>query len=154
MERTLEDRESQLKVLGDIVLDREIESDLFVAGKPLQDGWIVSNFGQRPDPFTGKLSFHKGIDFTNGRPGSEIDTVAAGVIVWSGPKSKYGLTVEVDHGNGFTTRYSHGKAFVSVGDVVKKGQSIASLGSTGGQPDLMYILKFIRMAGWLTLRLT
>ena len=132
LERTLGDRESQLKVLGDIVLDREIESDLFVAGKPLKDGWIVSRFGQRPDPFTGKLAFHSGIDLTNGRPGSEIDTVAAGVVVWSGPKSKYGLTVEVDHGNGFTTRYSHAeKLFVSVGDVVKKGQSIASVGSTG-----------------------
>ena len=132
LERTLEDREGQFKVLGDIVLDREIESDLFVAGKPLKDGWIVSSFGQRPDPFTGKLAFHSGIDLTNGRPGSEIDTVAAGVVVWSGPKSKYGLTVEVDHGNGFTTRYSHAeKLFVSVGDVVKKGQSIASVGSTG-----------------------
>ena len=132
LERTLEDREGQFKVLRDIVLDREIESDLFVAGKPLEDGWIVSSFGQRPDPFTGKLAFHSGIDFTNGRPGSEIDTVAAGVVVWSGPKSKYGLTVEVDHGNGFTTRYSHAeKLFVSVGDVVKKGQSIASVGSTG-----------------------
>ena len=132
LERTLGDRESQLKVLGDIVLDREIESDLFVAGKPLKDGWIVSSFGQRPDPFTGKLAFHSGIDLTNGRSGSEIDTVAAGVVVWSGPKSKYGLTVEVDHGKGFTTRYSHAeKLFVSVGDVVKKGQSIASVGSTG-----------------------
>ena len=132
LERTLGDRESQLKVLGDIVLDREIESDLFVAGKPLKDGWIVSSFGQRPDPFTGKLAFHSGIDLTNGRPGSEIDTVAAGVVVWSGPKSKYGLTVEVDHGKGFTTRYSHAeKLFVNVGDIVKKGQSIASVGSTG-----------------------
>ena len=132
LERTLEDREGQFKVLGDIVLDREIESDLFVAGKPLKDGWIVSNFGQRPDPFTGKLAFHSGIDFTNGRPGSEIDTVAAGVVVWSGPKSKYGLTVEVDHGEGFTTRYSHAeKLLVSVGDFVKKGQSIATVGSTG-----------------------
>ena len=132
LERTLGDRESQLKVLGDIVLDREIESDLFVAGKPLKDGWIVSSFGQRPDPFTGKLAFHSGIDLTNGRPGSEINTVAAGVVVWSGPKSKYGLTVEVDHGKGFTTRYSHAeKLFVNVGDIVKKGQSIASVGSTG-----------------------
>ena len=132
LERTLQDRESQLEVLGDIVLDREMESDLFVAGKPLEDGWIVSNFGQRPDPFTGKLAFHSGIDFTNGRPGSEIDTVAAGVVVWSGPKSRYGLTVEVDHGQGFTTRYSHAeKLLVSVGDVVKKGQRIALVGSTG-----------------------
>jgi len=132
LERTLEDRETQLEILGEIVLDREMESDLFVAGKPLKDGWIVSNFGQRPDPFTGKLAFHSGIDFTNGRPGSDINTVAAGVVVWSGPKSKYGLTVEVDHGKGFTTRYSHAeKLFVDVGQVVKKGQRIASVGSTG-----------------------
>ena len=132
LERTLEDRETQLEILGEIVLDREMESDLFVAGKPLKDGWIVSNFGQRPDPFTGKLAFHSGIDFTNGRPGSDINTVAAGVVVWSGPKSKYGLTVEVDHGKGFTTRYSHAeKLFVDVGEVVKKGQRIASVGSTG-----------------------
>ena len=132
LERTLEDRETQLEILGEIVLDREMESDLFVAGKPLKDGWIVSNFGQRPDPFTGKLAFHSGIDFTNGRPGSEINTVAAGVVMWSGPKSKYGLTVEVDHGKGFTTRYSHAeKLFVDVGEVVKKGQRIASVGSTG-----------------------
>ncbi len=132
LERTLEDRETQLEILGEIVLDREIESDLFVAGKPLKDGWIVSNFGQRPDPFTGKLAFHSGIDFTNGRPGSEINTVAAGVVVWSGPKSKYGLTVEVDHGKGFTTRYSHAaKLFVDVGEIVKKGQRIALVGSTG-----------------------
>ena len=132
LERTLEDRETQLEILGEIVLDREMESDLFVAGKPLKDGWIVSNFGQRPDPFTGKLAFHSGIDFTNGRPGSDINTVAAGVVVWSGPKSKYGLTVEVDHGKGFTTRYSHAeKLFVDVGDIVKKGQRIASVGSTG-----------------------
>ena len=120
LERTLEDREGQFKVLGDIVLDREIESDLFVAGKPLKDGWIVSSFGQRPDPFTGKLAFHSGIDFTNGRPGSEIDTVAAGVVVWSGPKSKYGLTVEVDHGNGFTTRYSHAENFSSALEMSSK----------------------------------
>ena len=132
LERTLEDRETQLEILGEIVSDREMESDLFVAGKPLKDGWIVSNFGQRPDPFTGKLAFHSGIDFTNGRPGSDINTVAAGVVVWSGPKSKYGLTVEVDHGKGFTTRYSHAeKLFVDVGEVVKKGQRIASVGSTG-----------------------
>ena len=131
-ERTLEDREDQLDVLEEIISGREIDSDLFIGGKPLSGGWIASDFGQRPDPFTGKLSFHSGVDFTNGQPGSDINTVAAGVVVWSGPKSKYGLTVEVNHGNGFATRYSHAeKLFVGVGDVVRKGQSIASVGSTG-----------------------
>ena len=58
--------------------------------------------------------------------------VMPGHVCPYGPKSKYGLTVEVDHGKGFTTRYSHAeKLFVSVGDVVKKGQSIALVGSTG-----------------------
>ena len=132
LERTLEDREDQLGVLEKIISGREIDSDLFIGGKPLNGGWVASDFGQRPDPFTGKLSFHSGVDFTNGQPGSDINTVAAGVVVWSGPKSKYGLTVEVNHGNGFATRYSHAeKLFVGVGDVVRKGQSIASVGSTG-----------------------
>ena len=132
LERTLEDREDQLGVLEKIISGREIDSDLFIGGKPLNGGWVASDFGQRPDPFTGKLSFHSGVDFTNGQPGSDINTVAAGVVVWSGPKSRYGLTVEVNHGNGFATRYSHAeKLFVGVGDVVRKGQSIASVGSTG-----------------------
>lgn len=132
LEKTLEDREGQLGVLEEIISDREIDSDLFIGGKPLNGGWVASGYGKRPDPFTGKLSFHSGIDFTNGQSGSEINTVAAGVVVWSGPKSRYGLTVEVNHGNGFTTRYSHAeKLFVGVGDVVRKGQSIATVGSTG-----------------------
>ena len=109
-----------------------MESDSFIGGKPLDSGWIASGFGQRPDPFTGKLSFHSGIDFTSGKPGAEINTVAAGVVTWSGPKSRYGLTVEGNHGNGFVTRYSHAEElFVGVGDLVRKGQNIALVGSTG-----------------------
>ena len=132
LERKLEDRENQLGILEELVSDRQMESDFFIGGKPLDSGWVASGFGQRPDPFTGKLSFHSGIDFTSGKPGAEINTVAAGVVTWSGPKSRYGLTVEVNHGNGFVTRYSHAEElFVGVGDLVRKGQNIALVGSTG-----------------------
>lgn len=132
LETQLEDRQQQLEILESLMVDRQIQSDVFIAGRPLASGWIASRFGQRPDPFTGRMSFHAGIDFTTGRSGAEINTVASGVITWSGPRSGYGLMVEVNHGNGFTTRYAHAeKLLVEVGDVVKKGQNIALVGSTG-----------------------
>lgn len=132
LEQQLEDRQQQLEILEGLMADRKIQSDVFIAGRPLEGGWIASRFGQRPDPFSGRLSFHSGIDFTTGKAGADINTVAAGVVTWSGPRSNYGLMVEVNHGNGFTTRYAHAeKLLVEVGDVVKKGQSIALVGSTG-----------------------
>ncbi len=132
LENQLEDRQQQLEILESLMADKQIESDVFIAGRPVERGWIASRFGQRPDPFTGRLSFHAGIDFTTGKAGADINTVASGVVTWSGPRSGYGLMVEVNHGNGFTTRYAHSeKLLVEVGDVVKKGQTIALVGSTG-----------------------
>ena len=132
LERQLEDRQQQLEILEGLMVDRKIRSDVFVAGRPVARSWLVSRFGQRPDPFTGRLTFHAGVDFSTGRAGSDINTVAAGVVTWSGPRSDYGLMVEVNHGNGYTTRYAHAeKLLVDVGDIVKKGQNIALVGSTG-----------------------
>lgn len=132
LERQLEDRQQQLEILEGLMVDRQIKSDVFIAGRPVQQGWIASRFGQRPDPFTGRLTFHAGIDFTTGKAGAEINTVAAGVVTWAGPRSEYGLMVEVNHGNGYTTRYAHSeKLLVDVGDIVKKNQTIALVGSTG-----------------------
>jgi murein DD-endopeptidase MepM/ murein hydrolase activator NlpD len=132
LEQQLEDRQQQLEILEGLMAERKIQSDVFIAGRPLDRGWISSRFGQRPDPFTGRLSFHPGIDFTTGKSGAEINTVAAGVVTWSGPRSGYGLMVEVNHGNGFATRYAHAeKLFVEVGDIVKKGENVALVGSTG-----------------------
>ncbi|MEQ8954812.1 MAG: M23 family metallopeptidase [Gammaproteobacteria bacterium] len=132
LEEQLEDRQQQLEILEGLMSDRKIQSDVFIAGRPVERGWIASRFGRRPDPFTGRLTFHAGVDFTTGKAGSDINTVAAGVVTWSGPRSGYGLMVEVNHGNGFTTRYAHAeKLLVDVGDVVKKNQNIALVGSTG-----------------------
>ncbi|MFT4748590.1 MAG: murein DD-endopeptidase MepM/ murein hydrolase activator NlpD [Pseudohongiellaceae bacterium] len=132
LEDQLDDRQQQLEILEGMMADRKIQSDVFIAGRPLEKGWITSRFGKRLDPFTGRLTFHGGIDFTTGKAGADINTVAAGVVTWAGPRSGYGLMVEVNHGNGYTTRYAHSeKLFVEVGDVVNKGQSIALVGSTG-----------------------
>ncbi len=131
-ERQLTDRQNQLEILEGLMSDRKTRSDTFIAGRPVDDGWIASGYGQRPDPFTGQLSFHSGIDFTTGKSGADIKTIGAGVVTWSGPKSRYGLMVEVSHGSGFATRYAHAeKLFVNVGDVVEKGQRLALVGSTG-----------------------
>ena len=132
LERQLKDRQQQLEILEGLMTDRKMQSDVFIAGRPVEKAWIASRFGKRPDPITGRIAFHGGIDFTTGKSGAEINTVAAGVITWSGPRSGYGLMVEVNHGNGFTTRYAHSeKLLVGVGDVVMKGQNIALVGSTG-----------------------
>lgn len=131
LESQLEDRQQQLEILEGLLVDRKIQADIFIAGRPVERGWISSRFGRRPDPFTGKMALHQGVDFSAPR-GTEIQTVAAGVVTWSATRSDYGLMVEVNHGNGFSTRYAHAeKLMVEVGDIVKKGQTVALVGSTG-----------------------
>lgn len=74
---------------------------------------------------------HKGIDFA-GQDGSNIIAAAAGVVTWTGAQSGYGQMVEISHGDGYVTRYAHNKQnLVDPGDLVKKGQPIALMGSSG-----------------------
>ncbi|MBT8094237.1 MAG: M23 family metallopeptidase, partial [Gammaproteobacteria bacterium] len=90
-----------------------------------------SYFGKRTDPFTGKPANHTGIDFA-GKHGDEIVAVADGVVTWSGDRYGYGIMVEINHGNGYATRYAHNSEnLVSVGDEVRKGQVVALMGETG-----------------------
>ena len=127
----LEDREQQLGVLESILMSSRMKEEVFPEGRPITRGWISSYYGMRTNPFSGKLQFHKGMDFA-AKSGSEVQTVAGGVITWSGQRYGYGNLVEVNHGNGYVTRYGHNKEnLVQVGDTVKKGQGIALMGSTG-----------------------
>jgi len=122
---------SQLDALQSLMVNRQLESDLTPTGWPVSKGWISSRYGERSDPLTGKRTMHWGYDFT-GTPGTDVLSVASGVVTWSGPRATYGNTVEIDHGNGFITRYAHNKDLaVKAGDQVTAGQLIASLGSTG-----------------------
>ena len=118
-------------ILAGLLANRQIRDEEFVAGRPIKLGWVSSNYGSRTDPFHGSMAWHSGIDFA-GRLGSEIVSVAGGVITASGEHNGYGRMVEINHGNGLVTRYAHNqKVLVNVGDTVQKGQSIALIGSTG-----------------------
>jgi len=127
----IEDREQQLDMLDALIANRTIHDDSLVAGLPVKKGWLSSRYGRRTDPFTGKPSWHKGVDFA-GKRGSEINSVAAGVVVFSGSRYGFGMLVEVNHGNGYLTRYAHNESnLVKVGDIVSRGQPVATMGSSG-----------------------
>ena len=127
----LEDRARQLGVLESVLLTRNLGERTRPRGRPVQGGWISSYFGTRTDPFTGKKARHKGIDFA-GKAGAEIHAVGSGVVTYSGKRYGYGMMVEIDHGDGFVTRYAHNaENTVGVGDEVQKGQLIGYMGSTG-----------------------
>lgn len=127
----IDDREQQLEVLNALLAKRKIQRDIFIAGRPIKKGWMSSRFGRRTDPFTGRIAWHNGVDFA-GKQGSDIISVAAGVVTWSADRNGYGEMVEVNHGGGFSTRYAHAdKLLVKAGDVVKKGQVLALMGSSG-----------------------
>ncbi len=127
----LSSREMQLAVLEDILMNQQLKIESKPSGRPILAGWTSSYFGKRTDPFSGKLAMHKGMDFA-GEKGSEIIAVASGVVTWAGKRYGYGNLVEINHGNGYATRYGHNeKVLVKVGDNVEKGQAISLMGSTG-----------------------
>lgn len=127
----IDSREQQLEVLGSLMNANRISSDTFVAGRPITRGWMSSRYGQRTDPFTGRLAWHAGVDFA-GKHGADIIAVASGVVTWSGTRYGYGKLVEINHGNGYKTRYAHcDELKVNTGDIVRKGDVIALMGSTG-----------------------
>ncbi len=127
----ISDREQQLVVLESFLMHNNLQKQVQPAGRPVRKGWMSSRFGNRNDPFTGKKEFHAGVDFA-GKRGSDIVAVAAGVVTWAGDRWGYGNLVEIDHGNGFVTRYGHNsKIMVKLGDTVKPDQVIALMGSSG-----------------------
>ena len=129
--KQLEDSEQQLSVLETMMLHSNLQKQVLPAGRPVNSGWTSSYFGIRNDPFTGKRAHHDGVDFA-GKLGSDIVTVGAGVVTWSGDRYGYGKLVEIDHGNGYVTRYAHSQdILVKVGEKVKKGQVVAHMGSSG-----------------------
>ena len=131
LEAQIEDRSRQLGVIEDFLINRKLHDEVHPEGRPVTAGYISSRFGTRNDPFTGRRAFHKGIDFA-GKQGAEVVAVASGVVTWSGDRYGYGQMVEVNHGNGYVTRYAHNDSnVVAVGETVKRGDVIARMGQTG-----------------------
>ena len=131
LEQQVDLRDAQLSALENVIVGRRISDSVRPAGKPVGAGAISSYFGQRMDPFTGEEGFHKGLDFA-GAVGEPVMAVAAGIVTWAGERSGYGTLVEINHGNGYITRYAHNEStLVTVGQSVIRGEHIALMGSTG-----------------------
>ena len=121
----------QLSVLESLLFSRELDRNATPSREPIANSYITSSYGGRSDPIRGGRQFHKGIDF-EANTGDPVLSVADGVVSFAGVRSGYGNVIEVDHGNGYVTRYAHNSRLTArVGDLVRSGQQIAKAGSTG-----------------------
>jgi murein DD-endopeptidase MepM/ murein hydrolase activator NlpD len=131
LQRQLASQSRQLGVLEELLEDRSLDQSLMPTGIPVRHGYVSSTYGNRPDPINGSREFHSGIDF-DGELGDDILAVAGGVVSFAGVKNGYGNVIEIDHGNGYATRYAHNsRLMLQVGDPVRPGDVIAKMGSTG-----------------------
>lgn len=131
LSHAIESKSVQLQRLESAMIDRKLKSEVTPTGWPVDGGWMSSGFGLRADPFTGRQTYHEGVDIAN-KLGSPIRAMAAGVVVHAGHKDGYGLMVEVKHDHGMSTRYAHAKELlVQVGDKIERGDDLALVGSSG-----------------------
>lgn len=127
----LNDRNDKLVAMETLLMQDSLDKKKFPSVTPVSGGDYSSNFGWRIDPFTGQNAMHEGVDFMASE-GTPIMASAAGIVVYSGLHPQYGNMVEIDHGNDIVTRYGHAsRLLVKVGQVVRRGQEIAEVGSTG-----------------------
>lgn len=127
----LSDRSDKLLALETLLMQDSLSKRMLPSVAPITEGWYSSNFGWRIDPFTGKNAMHEGVDYMV-QAGTPIYASAGGVVVYADYHPQYGNMVEIDHGNDIITRYAHAsKLLTKVGAVVRRGQEIAKVGSTG-----------------------
>jgi murein DD-endopeptidase MepM/ murein hydrolase activator NlpD len=127
----ISDRKRKLTQLEQAIMEKDLKKQATPSGWPVLSGYISSKFGYRKHPIRRRAHFHSGVDFASKR-GTPVIAVADGMVAFSGWQSGYGRLVEVRHMDGLKTRYAHNqKNLVKKGEMVKKGQTIAKLGSTG-----------------------
>jgi murein DD-endopeptidase MepM/ murein hydrolase activator NlpD len=131
LHRITDQRVDLMTVLESRLFDQKISAMMVPTQQPVQDSPLGSSFGWRIDPLNGRSALHTGLDFP-AEPGTPILAAAGGIVVTEEYHPAYGNMVEVDHGNDLLTRYAHAsKVHVKKGDLVKRGQKIAAVGSTG-----------------------
>jgi len=127
----MQDKAYKLSLLEQIIMEKELHDESLNIGRPVAAGYISSYFGFRKDPFHGRSAFHSGVDYV-GHLGSPILAVADGVVVSNGPREGYGKALDIRHFSGLVTRYAHCQnILVNEGELVHKGQKVATVGSTG-----------------------
>lgn len=123
--------ESQIADVADAAAQRNLHFMRLPTRLPVLGAELTSPFGNRSDPFTSRHAFHAGLDFA-AEHGTPILSAAGGTVSFAGFRPDYGWVVEIEHGNGLTTRYAHAsKLLVTLGRVVTPGERIALVGSTG-----------------------
>jgi len=128
----ISDKQKQLSLLESVMMNHNVSNASYIAGRPISDGWLSSQYGVRKDPFNGTPAMHKGLDFASYAEDVKVVATGAGVVTWAGERWGYGELIEIDHGGGLKTRYGHNDhILVEVGDVVTRGQHIAEMGNTG-----------------------
>jgi hypothetical protein len=131
LEHMAGERTDLLTVMESRLFDQRVKKMMVPTQHPLNSGQPGSNFGWRIDPFTGQKALHTGLDF-QADTGTPIYAAAGGVVVAAENHFAYGNMIEVDHGNDLITRYAHAsKLNVKKGDLVKRGQQVALVGTTG-----------------------
>jgi murein DD-endopeptidase MepM/ murein hydrolase activator NlpD len=120
-----------MTVMESRLFDQKIRKQMVPTQEPVAGGSLGSAFGWRIDPLNGRSALHTGLDFPSDT-GTAILAAAGGVVVTQEYHAAYGNVVEVDHGNQLVTRYAHAsKVLVKKGDLVRRGQKIAEVGTTG-----------------------
>lgn len=131
LDRLTDQRSDLMSVMESRLFEQKIRSMMVPTQQPVATGSLGSLFGWRIDPFTGRSALHTGLDFQADR-GTPILAAAGGIVVTQAFHPDYGNMIEVDHGNGLITRYAHASTtLVKKGDLIKRGQKIAEVGTTG-----------------------
>lgn len=130
LDRLTDQRVDLMTVMESRLFDQKIKKMMVPTQQPVA-GILGSSFGWRIDPLNGRSALHTGLDFP-AEPGTAILAAAGGVVVTQEYHSAYGNMVEVDHGNDLVTRYAHAsRVLVKKGDLIRRGQKIAEVGTTG-----------------------
>lgn len=131
LDQLTDQRGDLLTVIESRLFEQKIKKSMVPTQSPVRDAFMGSAFGWRIDPFTGRTALHTGIDF-QADTGTPILSAAGGVVVTQEYHPAYGNMVEIDHGNDLVTRYAHAsKVIVKKGDLIKRGQKLGEVGSTG-----------------------
>jgi murein DD-endopeptidase MepM/ murein hydrolase activator NlpD len=131
LDKLTDQRVDLMTVMESRLFDQKIKKMMVPTQEPVAGGHLGSSFGWRIDPMNGRSALHTGLDFP-AEPGTPILAAAGGVVVTQEYHPDYGNMIEVDHGNDLVTRYAHAsKVWVKKGDLIKRGQKIAEVGTTG-----------------------
>jgi murein DD-endopeptidase MepM/ murein hydrolase activator NlpD len=131
LDRLTDQRVDLMTVMESRLFDQKIKKMMVPTQEPVAGGNLGSSFGWRIDPLNGRSALHTGLDFPSDT-GTAILAAAGGIVVTQEFHPAYGNMVEVDHGNELVTRYAHAsRVLVKKGDLVKRGQKIAEVGTTG-----------------------